>query len=177
LDDTISNNEGCATDVASSLSQTLEHKMIDSTGYILPSKALNQVYLSRLPMFVVGLVIAPLLGLSTVALLFKTAILLAVLIVGLYFYTKQYKWVYLSSKGIQGLNLRGGKATIEWDDPITLKPITAFSGIKGFAVQSAKNRGSLFIPTSIATTTEFQSNLNRVAPQSHPLLEVSNNVL
>ncbi len=151
--------------------------MIDSTGYILPQKALNQAYLSRLPMFAVGLVIAPLLGLSTVAVMFKTAILLIVLIGGLYFYTKQYKWVYLSSKGIEGLNPRGGKATIEWGDPITLKPITAFSGIKGLAVQSAKNCGSLFIPTSIAITAEFQSNLNRVAPQSHPLLEVSNNAL
>jgi len=151
--------------------------MFDSTGYILPQKALNQAYLSRLPMFAVGLVAAPLLGLSTFAVMLKTAILLVVLVTGLYFFTKQYKWVYLSSKGMHGLNPRGGKVVIEWDDPITFKPITAFSGIKGLAVQSAKNRDTLFIPTSIATTAEFQSNLSRVAPQSHPLLEVSNNAL
>jgi len=151
--------------------------MIDSTGYILPKKALNQLYLSRLPMFAVGLIIAPLLGLSTVAVMFKTTTLLVVLVAGLYFYTKQYKWVYLSSKGIQGLNPRGGKVVIKWGDPITLKPISVFFGIKGLALQLEKNRGTLFIPTSIATTAEFQSNLNRVAPQNHPLREVSNNAL
>ncbi len=149
--------------------------MIDSTGYRLPQKALNQAYLSYLLIFSVGLLITPLLGLGTVA--FKTATLLAVLVASLYFYTKQYKWVYLSSEGIQGLSPRGGKVVIGWDDPITLKPVTAFNGIKGLAIQSVKNRGTLFIPTSIAITVEFQSNLNHVAPQSHPLREGSNYVL
>lgn len=153
----------------------LAHKMINSTGYILPKKALNQAYLNRLPMLVVGLVLAPLLGLTTVTIMLKAAIFIIVLIAGLYFYTKQYKWVYLSPKDIKGINPRGGKVEIEWSDPITIKPTVAFYGITGLALESAKNRSALFIPTSIATTAEFQSNLKRVAPPSHPLLEVSSN--
>ncbi len=150
--------------------------MIDSTGYTLPQKALNKVYLSCLLIFGVGLTIATLFGLGTVASTFNTAIFLAILLAGLYFYTKQYKWVYLSSKGIQGLSPRGGNVVIEWDDPITFKTITAFTSIKGLAIQS-ENRGTLFIPTSIAKTAEFQSNVNRVAPENHPLRDVNNYVL
>ena len=61
---------------------------------------------------------------------------------------------------------------IEWDEPVSLKPISAFLGIKGLAVQSEKNRTTLFLPSSIAETIEFQSQLNRLAPPSHPLRDV-----
>ena len=83
---------------------TLEPKMIDSSGYTLPKEALNQAYLSRLYLFFIGLAILPLLGLSSISSILNTALLLVVLVAGLYFYTRQYKWVYLSPKGILGLN-------------------------------------------------------------------------
>ena len=147
--------------------------MIDSSGYTLPKEALNQAYLSRLYLFFIGLAILPLLGLSSISGILSTVLLLAVLVAGLYFYTKQYKWIYLSPKGILGLNPRGGEVVIEWEEPVSLKPISAFSGIKGLAVQSAKNRTALFLPSSIAETIEFQSQLNRLAPPNHPLREIS----
>ena len=152
---------------------TLEREMIDSSGYTLPKEALNQVYLSRIYIFFIGLAIPPLLGLSSISSMFDTALLIGVLVAGLYFYTKQYKWVYLSPRGILGLTPSGGELVIEWDEPVSLKQISAFSGIKGLAIQSAKNHNTLFLPSSIAETIEFQSQLNRLAPPNHPLRKAS----
>lgn len=149
--------------------------MVDSTEYILPKEALNQAYLRHLPILVIGLAICLLFGISTIASMFRTACILAVLVIGSYLYTKQYKWVYISSAGIQGLSPTGGNVRLEWDEPVTIKSISAFAGIKGFAIKSAKNRSALFIPASIATAVEFQFNLNQVAPKNHPLCKIGNN--
>ncbi len=120
-------------------------------------------------MFVIGLAIGPLLGLITVTNMFKAAILLVVLVTALYFYTKQSKWVYLSSEGIKGYSPSGMKVSISWAEEMKTNPISAYSGIKGLALKSSKSSRPLFLPLAIASSSEFQSKLAQLTPENHPL--------
>ena len=143
--------------------------MSDSTGFILSKEAVNHAYLRLLVPSCIGLAIPPIFGLTSIANMLGTTVLFGVIVVVLYWYTGRYKWVYLSSSGIQGLSPYGSKVLISWGEQVNLKPISAFNGIEGLAMKLENKNLTLFLPLSIASSIEFQSKLEEVAPENHPL--------
>ena len=143
--------------------------MSNRVGFILPSSAVQRAYIRMLPWVLVGLAIAPILsGKWNLLGLFKTVALVVIVLAATYWFTKQHKWVYLSSAGIEGSSLRGAKGTISWSDPIALKRV-GYSGISGVSVQPASKGAAIFLPLPIANSEEFKSKVNELAPPNHPL--------
>jgi uncharacterized membrane protein len=130
---------------------------------------------------------AALIGLGLAYLLtgsgFSTTTTIIVLIIGVggYFYTKQHVWIRLSADGIDGTGYTGRKVKISWDQPVTLNA-TRMSDMDGVEIRLAENGGllkkqvsSLFIPAPIANTLDFSTALFKLAPVGHPLRQMFSN--
>jgi hypothetical protein len=110
-----------------------------------------------------------------------TTIIVMMIGVGGYFYTKQHVWVRLSTDGIDGTGYTGRNVKITWDQPVTLNA-TRMSDMDGVEIRLAENDGllkkqvsSLFIPTPIANTADFAAALSTLAPVGHPLRQMLTN--
>ncbi len=151
--------------------------MQNSTGFTIPKAYLRRAYLRLLPWGLVGLALLVVFGNSSLRNTIDTAVFVAVLVGGLYWYTLRYKWIYLTSSGIQGLTVTGAKVLIPWSEPVQLGRRVAFSGIECISVKPISHGAALMLPSSIASTSEFNSLLERLAPSNHPLRGVDGNAL
>lgn len=151
--------------------------MHPAIGFTVPQTVLRHAYLRVLPLCVVGLAIPLMLGFTTLSTTVATVAVLIIPIGGVYWYTLNYKWVYLSSSGIQGRAANGRKITIPWSENVTLEFCVASPGIKCISVQPMSKGAALLLPSSIATTAAFKAALAEVAPANHPLRDVEANAL
>ena len=151
--------------------------MTGPTGFILPHAAINRAYFRLLPWVLAGLLLPPLLGMTSIAVAIESSVIVAVLIGGVYLYTRRYEWVYLSSDGIQGSTSKGKRIHIPWGDEVTITGTVAFNGIECLALQPRSKGRPLLLPRSIANTPEFKATLAQVAPAAHPLRSTAENAL
>jgi hypothetical protein len=144
--------------------------MKDSIGFRIPITALIHEYRSMAIIMPVGLIVPWFLGLVTVSTVIQTFFIVAFIFGCSFWYTLNYKWVYLSMEGIQGESPWGVNVFIPWTAKVTLSSGAAFGGMKCISIQNKDQKPALMLPVAISETPEFIEALKMVAPSEHPLL-------
>ena len=151
--------------------------MSTETGFVLSSEEIRRAYLRILPWVLIGIVVGPAItGRWNPTSLLETTLLVAAIFAATFWITKRYKWIRLSSAGIHGSSLRGAKVVISWSEPISIRRMS-YSGLSGVEVKPQSKGAAIFLPLSIATSTEFKAKLVEVAPPGHQLHSVGRDAL
>jgi hypothetical protein len=142
----------------------------------LPTPTLNRLFGTFAIAALIGLGIAHWLSGSGISIV--TAVVIVIISVGSYFYTKQYVWVRLSADGIFGTGYTGRNLKISWNQRVTLGN-THISNMEGIEIRLTENDNllkkkvsSVFIPTPISNTPEFLAVVHKFAPSDHPLKQM-----
>lgn len=92
-----------------------------------------------------------------------------VFVLGLLYYAKNAKWVYVSELGISGHSKFARITTLDWHEKLDVKAEQS-NGFKGRILKSQATGKSVFIPNCILESVEFQTELLKYTSQNHPLL-------
>ncbi|MDR0481489.1 MAG: hypothetical protein LBG66_06350 [Gallionellaceae bacterium] len=137
-------------------------------GFILPKPAVKKLAWAPVPGFIIGslasyyflkLDMNEYLGIwGFIALAFFVLI----------WFVSQRKYVYLSDAGIRGRDTTNLVwKNIAWTEQLTSKPIL-YGAQKAYRFTASPSGQSIFIPTSILQSPEFQSFVASHAPPNHP---------
>jgi hypothetical protein len=139
-----------------------------TTGYYfcLPSSEVKKILRHSVLIFV-----AIIIGLAIVTgrNFVDTAIFVALLHVGMYFFLLRYKYVYVSTQGVRGDSPLGSSKMFSWSDDIEICRSNS-NGIHGYAIRGKGLLDTIFVPRAIFDSPQFRSAVSEFAPPSHALL-------
>jgi hypothetical protein len=146
--------------------------MSEPKGFSLPADAAKRALHKFLPYVAAGIVLPSLIWhRGSIATEFETIAFVCVVFASAYIYSRHYKWVYLSSDGLRGKNpwgLNPRSSSVSWNEPVSIKR-RPYQNLQGFEILAEEGKKSIFLPESIASSSEFVAALRAVAPEGHPL--------
>lgn len=147
--------------------------MNESREFRIPVKALRKQFAWQIAVVVGSSAAAVFItSISPVALVFGfAAVLLAILVV--YPLSRRRVWVTTSPLGVQGRGSFGCKVRHSWVEPVLFAPaLGRVAGVQVIALDKdgiPKSFASLFIPSAILLSPEFQAEVASNTTGKHPL--------
>jgi hypothetical protein len=145
--------------------------MTEEFAFTLPKEFVKALYKQTLIGFVIG-------GIFAVFLLPFNIFVLSLGVFGLlfcllYWYTLQYKYVFVSSSYLRGKSYFLKRlVTIAWSEEVIVTRKSTREGIDGYEVIAPNTQHALFLPEAIALDANFGKMIARYASVNHPLLTI-----
>lgn len=140
--------------------------MTNGYYFCLPSSEVKKILRQSALMFV-----AIIIGLAIVTgrNFVDTAIFVALVHVGMYFFLLRYKYVYVSPLGVRGESPLGSAKMFSWSDDLEIRRSNN-NGIHGYAIQRKGLLDTIFVPRAIFDSPQFHAAVSEFAPPTHVLL-------
>jgi len=140
--------------------------MTNGYYFCLPSLEVKKIMRQSALLFVAIIMV---LAIVTGRNYIDTAIFVALLHVGMYFFLLHYKYVYVSPQGVRGESPLGSSKIFSWSDDLEISR-SSKNGIHGYAIRRKGLLDTIFLPRAIFDSPQFHAAVSEFAPPSHVLL-------